>query len=65
MWEGPPLKLPAKLIWVGDYPAEGARIAPDRAAFVVPERDVTTTFAELEIQVQRTCGWLQSVGIER
>lgn len=63
MIEGPPLTLPDDMVWVGDYPSEGARLSPGHPAIIAPEKNVQLTFAEFEEQVARASGFIAGRGL--
>lgn len=59
---GPALASLDDMVWVGDYAARGARLCPDRIAFVVPELGVSYDYAELDRRVGRCAAYLKGEG---
>jgi acyl-CoA synthetase (AMP-forming)/AMP-acid ligase II len=60
---GPTLKGLDEMDWVGDYPALGAALSPERPAIIVPELGVSITYAEFDRRTGRAAAVLADHGL--
>lgn len=64
MVTGPALSGLNDMIWVGDYPSRTAALTPNAPAIVVPELDVTISYAELNRRTDRAVAILTDLGLK-
>lgn len=64
MIEGSAIPADNKLIWVGDMVRQASKTCPDRQAIVMPEHDLTLTYRELELSIDRALFLLREQGLQ-